>query len=79
MEPYWDLVPWILALIESEYTDENTIDNLLLLINISIKLLKKDDQKQILQKWLAAIQKIKAIEENDKVSDEELDNLLAGI
>lgn len=69
----------ILALVESSYMDEKTIDGVIHVISQSIKKLKNDENKTKLQKWLEKIQQIKALEDEEKMSDKELDNLLADI
>lgn len=79
LKPHRELSEGILALIESWYADEKTIDGVIHVIANSIRTLKDDEQKTILQKWLEMVQKIKDMEENEKMSEEELDNLLADI
>lgn len=79
LQPYRDLADGILALIESGYADEKAIDGVIHVMANSIRTLKDDEQKTILQKWLEMVQKIKDMEENEKMSEEELDNLLADI
>jgi len=68
-----------LALLEGEYIDEQTIDGAIHLISQSIKTMKTKADKTKLQKWLEKMQQIKAMEENEKINDSDLENLLSGI
>ena len=78
LKPYRNLAEGILALIESSYVDNQTIDGIIRLINQSMKRVKKARQKVAMQKWLALVQRIKDREEKEKqISDKELDKLLA--
>ena len=78
LKPYRNLAEGILALIESSYVDNQTIDGIIRLINKSMKRVKKARQKVAMQKWLALVQRIKDREEKEKqISDKELDKLLA--
>lgn len=74
--PYWDLAEGIIALVNSKYIDENTIDALLLIITQAIKTTKKKQQKEKLERSISAIQKIKDQEEFDQ---EDADKLLETI
>jgi hypothetical protein len=73
------LVDGILALVESSYSDEKMIDWVLNIISKSIKLVKKDEQKQKIQKWLEKIQQIKIMESDEQISEDQLDQLLSDI
>jgi len=77
--PHRDLADGILALIESGYVDEKAIDGVIHILAHSIKKLKKDQDKTKLQKWLEMIQKIKIMEEDEKMSESDLDKLLNDI
>jgi len=79
LKPHRDLADGILALVESGYADEKSIDGVIHVIANSIKTLKNDEQKTILQKGLEKIQQIRSMEEDGKMSEEELDALLADI
>jgi RPA family protein len=79
LKPYRDLAEGILALVESSYVDEQAIDGVIHVIGQSIKKIKKDEDKTKLQKWLEKIQQIKAMEEDERMSEESLDVLLADI
>ena len=79
MKPYRNLAEGILALVESSYADEKTIDWIIHIMSQSIKSIKKDNEKTVLQKWLEKIQQIRHMEEDENLSEEELDSLLSGI
>lgn len=79
MKPYWSLAEGVLALIKSVYMDDNTIDWITDIIGKSIKNSKENNQKDKMLKWLEKIQKIKAMEEKEKMSDSEIDQLLSDI
>jgi hypothetical protein len=50
MKPYRNLAEGILALVESSYMDEKTIDGILHIMNQSIKSIKKENEKELMQK-----------------------------
>ncbi len=77
IKPYRDLAEGILALVESSYIDEKAIDGVIHLISQSIKTVQKKSDKTKLQKWLEKIQKIKQMEEDEKMSEGELENILS--
>lgn len=77
IKPYRDLAEGILALVESSYIDEKAIDGVIHLISQSIKTVKNKWEKTKLQKWLEKIQKIKQMEEDEKMSEGELENILS--
>lgn len=79
MKPYRNLAEGILALVESNYMDEKTIDGIIHIMNQSIKSIKKENEKELMQKWIEKIQKIKLMEEGEKISEEELDKILFDI
>lgn len=79
LKPHRELAEGILALMESWYADDKAIDGVIHVIASSLRTLKDDEQKTILQKWLEMVQKIKDMEENEKISEEDLDKLLADI
>ena len=79
LKPHRELADGILALIESWYANDKAVDGLIHVISNSIRTLKDGEQKTVLQKWLEMVQKIKDMEENEKMSEEELDKLLADI
>lgn len=78
LKPYRNLAEGILALVESSYVDEKTIDGILSLINQSIKSVKNNKSKIKLEKSLEIIQKIHHQEDMQKES-ENIDQLLENI
>jgi hypothetical protein len=50
LQPYWNLAEGILALIESKYCTDKTIDGLITLLQDSIKMVKKDQEREKLEK-----------------------------
>jgi hypothetical protein len=50
MKPYRNLAEGILALVESSYMDEKTIDGIIHIMNQSIKSIKKENEKELMQK-----------------------------
>lgn len=79
LQPYRDMTEGILALMESSYIDEKTIDAVIHTISQSIKTVKNKQEKIALTHGLEKIQKIKQMEDDEKMSDKELDKLLADI
>jgi len=66
-----------LALLEGEYIDEKIIDVVIHLISQSIKTVKTKSDNLKLQKWLEKIQQIRAMEEDEKIDNNGLENLLS--
>lgn len=79
IEWYREIAPDLLVIVKSSYCTDEILNSLINMLNKSIKTVKKDDEKRILEKSLQQIQKIKQMEENDKMSDEDLDALLDDI
>jgi hypothetical protein len=52
---------------------------LITLLQDSIKMVKKDQEREKLEKWLEMIQKIRHQEEEDKMTDKDLDKFLETI
>lgn len=50
LQPYWNLAEGILALLKSEYIDEKTIESIIHMINQTIKITKKTQNKSMLEK-----------------------------
>ena len=69
----------LLIIVKSSYCTDKLLDSLINLISKSIKYIKGDNEKQLLEKSLQQIRKIQQMEENEKISDEDLDNLLDSI
>ena len=79
LKPYRNLAEGILALVESSYCTNETIDGLIELIKESITSVKKEKEKTAIQKWLEKIQQIKAMEEEERLSEWDIDKLLSDI
>lgn len=79
LKGHWDLADGVLALLESSYITQKSIDWLINLISTSIKSCKVDLDKNKMLKWLEKIQKIKALEKAEEVSEDILDKLLEDI
>lgn len=73
---YREMAPDLLVIVKSSYCTDEILNSLINMLNKAIKTIKKDDEKIILEKSLQQIQKIKQMEENEKISDEDLDALL---
>lgn len=73
----------LIILLESSYCTEELIDSIINKLYATIKAAKKNSDKNVLRKWIEAIQKIKQREEREEMSDgeldKELDNLLETI
>ena len=76
LEWYREMAPDLLVIVKSSYCTDELLNSLINMLNKSIKTVKKTDEKKILEKSLQQIQKIKQMEENEKISDEDLDALL---
>lgn len=50
LNPYRNLAEGILALLQSSYIDDKAIDGVITIISQSIKSVKKDNEKTVLQK-----------------------------
>lgn len=70
---YRDKAEDIIILLKSSYCTEELIDSVINRINVAIKTVEKDKDKNALRKWIEAIQKIRQREEQEEMSDEELD------
>lgn len=77
--PHWDLAEGVLALVESGSIDDQTIDGVIHILAQSIKKLQNKEDTTKLQKSLEKIQQIKMLEDEEKISEENLDALLADI
>jgi hypothetical protein len=76
IKPYRDMAEGVLALLESTYCTDKTIDGLMKLLQDSLKTVKTDKEKSIFKKSLQLIKKIRNQEKKEKMTDEDLDKLL---
>ncbi|MEI6118487.1 MAG: hypothetical protein WCP92_04575 [bacterium] len=79
LQPQWNLAEGILALVKSSYADDKAIDGIVHIISNSIKRVKNTQEKNMLTEGLEKIKKIQRLENNETISDKELDKLLADI
>lgn len=76
---YRDMAADLLVIVESSYCTDETLDSLINIMDKSMKTVKKWNEKKIMEKSLLKIQHIRQMEKNEKMSDEDLDALLADI
>jgi len=76
--PYWNLAEGLIALVDSKYIDEKTIDGLLVVINQSIKNVKDSKNKEKMVKAVEIMEKIKQ-EEMEENETNDVEKLLEGI
>ncbi len=74
-----DLAEDLIILVESSYCTDSVLDSLINLIYKSMKTIQKGNEKEFVQRSLEKIQKIRQIEKETEMSDEELDVLLDNI
>lgn len=80
LQPYRNLAEGLIALVDSKYINEKTIDGLLVIINQSIKNVKEGTERTKLQKAVEVVQKIKHSESIEKEQEaEEVERLLEDI
>jgi len=78
MKPYRNLAEGILALVESSYMDEKTIDGVIKIMAKALKDIKNNQWKIKVQKGIDIIKKIRQYEEING-SQENIDQLLENI
>lgn len=78
LQPYRNLAEGLIALVDSKYIDEKTIDGLLTIINQSIKNVKVGKNKAKMVKAVEIVEKIKQQEMKDTEA-EDVEKLLEGI
>ena len=80
LEPIRDLAKWLKILVEEWNLWDDILDILIDAVQWAVSTTKSELDKQKLQKWLDALQKMKEMEEESKMQDEkdlaELDNLI---
>jgi mevalonate kinase len=69
----------LLVIVKSSYCSDEILDSLMNIVNKAINTVKESDNKLLLEKSLKQIKKIQQMEENEKISDEDLDTLLDAI
>ena len=80
LEPIRNLAWWLKFLVEEWNLGDKTLDALIEAVQWAISVSKSELDKEKLQKWLEALQKMKDMEENSKMQDEkdleELDKII---
>lgn len=76
LQAYRDLASGLIALVDSKYIDEKTIDGILMIINQSIKHVKWEQEKTKLIKAMDIVQKMK---HQEALDHEDAEKLLEGI
>ena len=71
LEPIRDLAKWLRILVEEWNLDDNILDVLINAVQGAVNTAKSELDKGKLQKWLDALQKMKQMEEESKMKDEE--------
>lgn len=83
LEPIRDLAKWLKILVDEWNLGDDILDILINAIQWAINTAKSELDKQKLQKWLDALNKMKEMEEESKMQDEkdleELDEMLENI
>ena len=83
LEPIRDLAKWLKILVEEWNLWDDVLDVLINAVQWAINTAKSEFDKQKLQKWLDALNKMKEMEEESKMQDEkdleELDEMLENI
>lgn len=80
LEPIWDLVPGLKILVNEWNLWDDILDVLINAVQWAVNTAKSELDKQKLQKWLDALNKMKEMEEKNKMQDEkdleDLDKIL---
>lgn len=83
LEPIRDLAKWLKILVELWNLGDDVLDIIINAVQWAVNTAKSDLDKQKLQKWLDALQKMKQMEEESRMQDEkdlaELDRILENI
>ena len=70
---YRNIAEDLIILLESSYCTEELIDSIINRINVAIKIVKKESDKNALRKWIEAIQKIRQREKTEEMTEEEIE------
>lgn len=80
LEPIRDLAKWLEVLVDEWNLGDDVLDMLINAVQWAVNTAKSELDKQKLQKWLDALQKMKQMEEESRMQDErdlsELDRML---
>jgi len=76
LEPVWSLARWLKILVNGWHLDNNLIETLIEAVQWAIHTAKTDLDKEKLEKWLNALQRMRQMEEEArKKEQEDLDEL----
>ena len=78
--PSWPLAEWLLALMEENAVDDESIDALISIFSTAMNSISLETDKAKIQQWMDVLQKIKTMEAADHAQEAEelewmLDNL----
>lgn len=83
LEPIWRLAYWLKVLVKSWNLEDNTLDVLINAVKWAIHNTKSEIDREKLEKWLHALEKMKELEKQSVLQDQKdlnyLDNLLDSI
>lgn len=83
LEPIRDLAKWLKILVDEWNLWDDVLDILIEAVQWAVSTVKSDLDKEKLQRWLEALQKMKEMEDKSRMKDEkdleELDNMLENI
>ena len=83
LEPIRDLAKWLKILVDEWNLWDDVLDILIEAVQWAVSTVKSDLDKEKLQRWLEALQKMKEMEDKSRMEDEkdlkELDNMLENI
>lgn len=83
LEPIRDLAKWLKILVDEWNLWDDVLDILIEAVQWAVSTVKSDLDKEKLQRWLEALQKMKEMEDKSRMEDEkdleDLDNMLENI
>lgn len=83
LEPVWSLARWLKILVNGWHLDNNLIETLIEAVEWAIHTAKTDLDKEKLEKWLNALQRMRQMEEEARKKEQEdlneLDKILEEI
>ena len=83
LEPIRDLAKWLKILVDEWNLWDDVLDILIEAVQWAVSTVKSDLDKEKLQRWLEALQKMKEMEDKSRIEDEkdleDLDNMLENI
>ena len=83
LEPIRDLAKWLKILVDEWNLWDDVLDILIEAVQWAVSTVKSDLDKEKLERWLEALQKMKEMEDKSRMEDEkdleDLDNMLENI